>query len=548
MIRLVRGGAKSPSARLGAIVVAGAAVAALLSGCLASGEGAGSRSRKPESSNQPGRVGRTPVSGVVGWGPTAAEVASARRAVGAMTDRELVGQVFVVGYGGQTPPLALVRKYHLGGVIVDESNIGSVAAVTASNALLQTADDRPWPLVVSVDQEGGTVTRVPPPMTQFPTYMSLGADRDPALARRAGFASGQALRAAGFTLDFAPDADVTIGPADPEIGSRSAGSHARAVARTVVTSVRGLREAGMPAVVKHFPGHGSVTVDSHVALPHQEASVKALRNRDFIPFQQATEAHVPGVMVGHIALDRVDPDVPASMSKPDVALLTHGLGFNGVVATDALSMGAVTDSYSPGEAALAALRAGADLLLLPPNLPVAYRTVVRALRDGTLPRSILETAATKIGALMLHEAKVPVPPLSAITAHRRLSEQISADAISVVEGACQGPYVGDAVRAVGDPVLVSRFDAVARRAGLSTGTGPVLGFFGGDPLRRRVDIAVSIATPYDLADARGAPVRLALFGWTPEAMQALVSVLTGDAQPRGTLPVSIPGMSPPHCG
>jgi beta-N-acetylhexosaminidase len=489
----------------------------------------------------------TDPSGPPSWGPSAVDLTTARAIVARMTDRELVGQLFVAGYRGPAAPAALVERYHLGGVIVMPANIDSVAGVAASNSALQASVDRYWPLVIAVDQEGGSVARLGPPMTEFPTYMSLGAADRPRLAEQVALTSGRELRAAGFTMVFAPDADVTMGPGDPTIGSRSAGSRPTVVARTVAASLAGYRRSGIIAVAKHFPGHGSVVTNSHRGLPHQHASVAQLNRQDFVPFKRAIAAHVSAVMVGHISLDRVDRDVPADLSRPVMQLLTRSLQFEGLVTTDALNMAAVTEHYRPGEAAIAALKAGADLLVLPPDLPRAYGAVLRALRSGALSRDRLEESAAKIGALMLHESTSPIAARAEPGRVSALTQRVSAAAITVVAGECTGPYVGGAVRPVGDPVVVRSFRRAAHRAGLATRSGPRLALLGETRPKHPVAIAVSLGTPYVLAGARTAGTKLALFGWTPGAMEALVDVLLGHADPQGSLPVDIPALMPPRC-
>jgi beta-N-acetylhexosaminidase len=500
----------------------------------------------PASDDDP-QVGHSDAGAASKGGPSKGELARAAHIFSRLPDRQLVGQLFVAGYRGAEAPVDLVRRYHLGGVITMPRNVVSVAGVAAANEELQTSSHRPWPLVISVDQEGGTVARLGAPLTEFPTYMSLGAADDPELAEQVAHASGVELRAAGFTMVFAPDADVTIGPKDPTIRSRSAGSRPDLVARTVSASLEGYQRSGIVAVAKHFPGHGSVTSNSHVELPHQDATLRKLRSRDLVPFERAVDSGVSAVMVGHISLDRVDRGVPADLSVPVTRLLTHGLGFHGVVTTDALNMAAVVKEYDPAEAAVAALRAGADLLLLPPNLPRSYEGVLGALRSGELSRARLESSAAKIGALMLHESRQPKPRKTVWGTHSRLSRRESAAAITVAAGACSGPYAGDSVRIVGEDWLVQRFEEAAGFAGLATGSGPVVALMTSGAPRRRVDIGVSVASPYVLAAARGAGTRLAIFGWTREAMTALVRVLTGAADPHGRLPVDIPGLTPPIC-
>ncbi|MBA2560001.1 MAG: beta-N-acetylhexosaminidase [Propionibacteriales bacterium] len=482
-----------------------------------------------------------------GWGPTEREWRAAQRAAAGMSNRALAGQVIVARYTGTAAPRAFVARYHLGGVIVMADNVASVEAVTQSNAELQRGRDRSWPLVLAVDQEGGTVARLEAPMTDFPTFMSQGAAGREALARRVAAASGQELRAAGFTMVFAPDADVTIGPTDPTIGSRSAGDDAQHVAGLVSAATAGYVSAGIVPVIKHFPGHGSVTSNSHETLPVQSATLDRLRRRDFVPFQTAIASGAPAVMVGHLALEQVDPGVPADLSGEDVDLLSSEFGFGGLVVTDALEMAAVTDSYSADNAAVTALNAGVDLILMPKDTAAAYRGILQALHDGSLSRSRLEDAAAKIIALMMHQgARRPVSS-EVIGSHETLSRRLSTAAAAVVLGPCRGPYVGPTVTPVGDPIDVGRFTEAARRAGLTIGGGDTVALLGYGVQAQSADVVVSLDTPYVLGSSTASTAKIALFGSGPAAMRALAAVLTGATVAHGRLPVAVSGVDPPNC-
>jgi len=478
-----------------------------------------------------------------GWGPTVGEWRAAQRAVATLSDAELAGQVIVAEYTGTAPPIGLVHEYHLGGVIVLGDNIAGVPELVSSNGHLQASDHRGWPLVIATDQEGGIVQRVGPPMTQFPAFISYGAADDPALTEQAARASGDELRAAGFTMVFAPDADVTIGPADPTIGSRSAGGSAHAVAVQVVAANRGYQESGIVSVVKHFPGHGSVTSDSHETLPIQNETLAELAARDLVPFTAAVLAGAGAVMVGHIAVKAIDPGVPADLSRGVVSLLSSSLGFHGLVTTDALNMGAVADTTSSSNAAADALDAGADLILMPADLDAAYHGIIDALRDGTLARSRVQLAAAKIVALMMHEHQQPPAVRAQIGAHDALSEQVSAQALTLVSGACRGPYVGPVVTPVGDATSVASFTQAATDAGLTVGPGGTtvaLLAYGYGPAD--ADVVVSLDTPYMLATSDAGVAKIALYGQDVDAMRALVAVLTGATNAHGRLPVSVEGL------
>jgi beta-N-acetylhexosaminidase len=526
--------------RLGWLATASVLAAVLAAGCQATFSPIRSQGPAPAPPTSPFRHD---LSQPTGWGPTVGEWLAASRAVARMGDSALAGQVIVAAYKGTAPPVSLVGRYHLGGVIVQGANIAGVPELRTAIRRLQAAAPSQWPLVVATDQEGGVVERVGAPMTSFPAFMSFGAARDPDLARAAARAAGEELRSVGFTMVFAPDADVTIGPADPTIGSRSAGGRAREVATEVVAATRGYRDSGIVPVLKHFPGHGSVTTDTHQALAVQPRSLAVLAHRDFVPFGAAVRAGAEAVMVGHIALSAVDPGVPADLSAPDIGLLRSRLGFEGLVSTDALNMGAISDTMSSGEAAVAALRAGADLLLMPADVGAAHAAIVAALRDGTLPHSRVVDAATRIAALMLHEQQRAVPGRSVVGSHARLSQQVSAEALTVVSGSCAGPYVGDTVTPEGSSAAVAAFAQAARAAGLAVGPGgttvALLGYGAGPA---NADIVVSLDTPYVLAASTASVARFALYGADSEAMAALVAVLAGHATARGRLPVSVQGL------
>ena len=538
-----------------------------------------------------------------GWGPDRAELDRAARIVGRMRLPDLAGQVIVADWSGTRAPVAMVRDLHLGGVIAFSSNIASAAQIKGVNTALTRQVRRRWPLFLGVDQEGGAVERLRGAATRFPTFMSTGAAGDPALTRRAYAAGAAELRGLGFTVDYAPDADVTSGPGDPTIGSRSASSRPATVAEHVVAAADGFAASGVLPVIKHFPGHGSVPADSHLTLPVQTKSLADLEAADLVPFREAVAAGLPSVMVGHLDVRSIDPRVPSSLSRKVVTgLLRDELGFGGLVVTDSLRMAGVTRGRSPGGIAVQAVRAGADVLLMPQSPAVARAALVGAVRSGSLPRKRLEQSAARQIALLTHLAATgrPGKPVgSAAVASRRLS----AAAITVTDGACSGRLVGDVVHPYGDPGAVGAFVAAAGRAGLTVlqrraapaelvraeprpqrrkkekvrryqarvqdwrkaeaarvrrldawteqeearlaaGTG--IGFTGFRDVP--VDGAVAVATdsPWVLGQV-GAPTRIATYGDTPAAMEVLVDVLVGRATAPGRLPVKVPGVAREGC-
>jgi beta-N-acetylhexosaminidase len=495
----------------------------------------------------------------------------------------------------------MVRDLHLGGVIAFDSNIASARQIQAVNTRLTRRVGRRWPLFLGVDQEGGVVERLRGAATRFPTFMSAGAAGDVALTEQAYTASGAELRGLGFTVDFAPDADVTSGPGDPTIGSRAASSYPSTVAEHVVAAATGFATSGVLPVVKHFPGHGSVPADSHLTLPVQTKSRKELEATDLVPFRSAIEAGLPAVMVGHIDVRAVDPRVPSSLSRTVVTgLLRQDLGFGGLVVTDALDMAGVTRGRDTGRTAVQALRAGSDVLLMPPSPALARSAIVRAVRTGALPRRRLEQAAARQVALLTHLAGGAGAQVGSA---RGASRSLSAAAVTVVAGQCSGRLVGDQVYAYGDPGAVSVFAAAAGRAGLGVllrkatparlarevpkpdrrkgekrkaykkrkrawkkaearreerlaawlaredarlAAGTPVGFTGFHDAPVDGDVAVATDSPWVLGRVE-APTRIATYGDTPAAMDVLVEVLLGRAPAPGRLPVKVAGVERSGC-
>jgi len=503
----------------------------------------GTSSSEPPATPEPGelaaQLGLHP-----GWGPTAEELDTATRAVRRMKLPDLAGQVIVATYPGPEAPVDLVTSLHLGGVIAFTDNVTSTDQIRQVNADLTAAADRDWPLFLSVDQEGGIVERVQGDATRFPAFMSAGGAGDADLTRAAYAASGAELRGLGFTVDFAPDGDVTSGPDDPTIGSRSAGSDPEVVAEQMTAAAQGFLEGGVVPVIKHFPGHGSVPADSHLTLPVQTKTRAQLFASDLVPFERGIADGVSAIMVGHIDVRAIDPGVPSSVSKKVVTgLLRDRLGFGGLVVTDSLQMQGVADTRTSGESAVEALLAGGDVLLMPPDPAAAREGILAAVDSGRLPLERLQQAAARQIALLLHDSGTEGAPLGSAA---EASAALSAAAITVVDGPCRGRLVGDSVSPLGDSDAVAAFTAAARSAGLTIGGGDTVAFtgYGGGPVT--ADVAVATDTPYVLGSSN-APVRVATYGDTPGAMAALVQVLLGEARAPGHLPVDVAGVTRRGC-
>ncbi len=324
-----------------------------------------------------------------------------------MTIREKVGQLFIIqpealDSGALTATtdntLKYMEKYPVGGIIMFSKNITSPQQITVFNAALQDASK--IPLFLSVDEEGGLVARLARNsafnLPKYKNAATVGDTADPSAALEMGNTIGAYLRTYGFNMDFAPVADVNTNPKNPVIGTRAFSSDANTAALLARAAADGLSQQGVIPVFKHFPGHGDTAQDSHNGIAITHKSEDELRMCEWIPFQKASSRDC--VMIGHIAVPSLTGDnTPATMSPALVTdILKTQLDFNGLVITDSLSMGAITDSYSSAEAALAALQAGCHILLIPQNFQEAFEGVASAVESGTFPESQLDEIVAKI--------------------------------------------------------------------------------------------------------------------------------------------------------
>ena len=337
-----------------------------------------------------------------------------------------------MSFSGTRPPLEQLSALKPAGFIFFPSNIESSAQTRTLTRQLQAA--APYPLLFGIDQEGGTVSSFRPERgTLFPGNLALGAVDDPALARAMGWAIGQELIYAGFNLDFAPVLDVASEPDNPIVGVRSFGSSPKAVGTLGAAFARGLKDAGVAAVAKHFPGHGGTITDSHLTLPVVTRSKEALERLELPPFRAAVKAGIPAVMSAHVVYSALDPK-PATLSKPVLTkLLRRDLGFRGVAFTDALNMQALK-GYSPGKAAVRSVRAGADLLLLVGDETTqrdVYRELQLAVLDGRLSKARVREAVRRSAHLAERYAVKSVPRPD-YTAHQILADKVARQAATLL--------------------------------------------------------------------------------------------------------------------
>lgn len=349
---------------------------------------------------------------VVGGDLDPAAEAWVQRTLAAMTPEQRVGQLLMPAVAAGTTAsneqgAELLR-------LVEDLGIGSVTlrvrsgrdAIELINAL-QTASATP--LLINVNFERGTGTFWPEG-TLFPRQMALAATGDPETARAVGAITARESRACGVHWVSVPICDVSINPGNPIINIRSYGEDVATVSRFAVAFIEGCQDGGVLACAKHFPGHGDTATDSHLELPFVEQDRARLEAVEFPPFRAAIDAGVATVMTSHIhfpALMGAEGPIPATLSRRVLTgLLREEMGFRGLVITDAMTMRGITDHWAPGEAAVAAVAAGADVILDSPDFRAVHAAILEAIRSGTLPEQRIAESAERIlsakAALGLH--------------------------------------------------------------------------------------------------------------------------------------------------
>lgn len=352
--------------------------------------------------------------------PTAApedEIDRQARAILAdMSLHEKVCQLFIVypeaitGVGavtaaGETTRQAL-EDYPVGGFLYDKKNMRSKEQVADMLAGVQSCAK--IPLILTCDEEGGRVNRLMSTVgTTWMDPMLDYKDQGPDKARSNAATIASDMKALGFNMDLAPVADVWSNPDNTVIGDRAYSDDFQQAAQLVAAAVEGFHQGGVAAVLKHFPGHGNTSADSHYGAVYVARTLEELRQNELVPFQAGIDAGVDAVMVGHLIVSDIS-DAPAPFSYEIVTgLLREEMGFDGVVMTDGLQMQAMTDQYSSAEIALQAVQAGVDLLLCPLNLEGAVDALTQAVEDGTITEARLDESVLRILTLKLNWGIIP---------------------------------------------------------------------------------------------------------------------------------------------
>ncbi len=310
-----------------------------------------------------------------------------------MTLDEKIGQMLIVGFDGYAvnePVRSMIRNYHVGGIILYSYNVESPSQLLALvNTLKSVNSVNRIPLFISVDEEGGRVSRMPAALKKFPSNAVIGSKNNGELSYKIGYTLARVIRAFGFNMDFAPVLDINSNPANPVIGDRSFGANPQIVSELGVQTMKGIQAGGVIPVIKHFPGHGDTSVDSHVGLPVVNNDLNRLKSFELVPFAEAVRNGADAVMVAHILLNKIDPANPSSLSRTIITdILRNQLHFTGVVITDDMTMGAIVQNYDLGNAAVKAVNAGSDIVLVSrgyENEVKVFNALKNAVQNGTIP-------------------------------------------------------------------------------------------------------------------------------------------------------------------
>ena len=342
-------------------------------------------------------------------------VRTTKDVLGKMSLREKVGQLFIVrpealaeNSNAETAPatdrvddavISRIEEYPVGGIALFSRNITSAEQLPMFISDLQSSSK--YPLFIAVDEEGGRVARIANSdffnVASYKSMEDIGKSGDASKAEEVGRQIGLYLKELGFNLDFAPVADTNTNPQNIVIGNRSYGSDPALVARMVSAQLDGMHDSGIMGTLKHFPGHGDTKDDTHSGYVSIEKTWDELKECELVPFITALPK-ADMVMVSHITAVNVTSDrLPTSMSETMITgKLRNELGYDGVIITDAMAMGAVADNYTSAEAAVTAVKAGVDIVLMPQNLDEAFNGVMNAVTDGEISVKRLDESVMRI--------------------------------------------------------------------------------------------------------------------------------------------------------
>jgi beta-N-acetylhexosaminidase len=324
--------------------------------------------------------------------------------IDSMTIDEKIGQMVmasVEGYSLDANGEDLINKYNVGGFIVLGENVRDTEQLQALVNSLKSANSKnKLPLFISTDEEGGRVSRMPDEFKDLPSNRSIGKTGSSEFALNIGKLISEELISFGINMDFAPVLDINSNPKNTVIGDRSFGPDANIVTRLGIQEMKGMQSKNIISVVKHFPGHGDTSVDSHVGLPVINNDADRLKGFELVPFANAIQNNTDGIMIAHILLPKIDSDNPASMSKTIITdMLRDEMDFKGIVITDDMTMGAIVKNYNIGEAAVRSINAGSDIILVChgfDNQVAVIDALRKAASDGRITQKRIDESLYRI--------------------------------------------------------------------------------------------------------------------------------------------------------
>ncbi|QQY78986.1 beta-N-acetylhexosaminidase [Keratinibaculum paraultunense] len=282
---------------------------------------------------------------------------------------EKIGQLFIVGFNGTSMDnwlMSIIEDYHIGGFILFRHNMLNVdQTIKLLNDLKEENKINPVPLFLSIDEEGGRVKRLPSPFLNMPSAKQIGNIDDKDISYQYGKILAKRIKSLGFNMNFAPVFDINSNFKNLVIGDRSFGSNVDVVIHNGIQVMKGISSENIIPIIKHFPGHGDTSIDSHKDIPVVDKDLNELKDLELVPFLEGIKVGADGIMIGHIMFPKIDDIYPASLSKEIITnLLRKKLSFNGVIISDDMTMGAITRNYALEDAAVKYLKAGGDILLI----------------------------------------------------------------------------------------------------------------------------------------------------------------------------------------
>jgi beta-N-acetylhexosaminidase len=534
------------------------------------------------------------------------------KAIEQMTMEEKVGQMLMPDFRtwkGQNVTVMnddiakLVKDYHLGGVILFRENTVTADQTTKLVSAYQDAAEK-YGLLISIDQEGGIVTRLQTG-TDMPGNMALGAARSEETAQKVGKAIGEELNALGINMNFGPVLDVNNNPDNPVIGVRSFGENPELVGKLGNAYIKGLHETGTAATAKHFPGHGDTAVDSHIGLSEVPHDIDRLKKVELYPFQQAMDAGIDAIMTAHVTFPKIDNTkaiskkdgteiaVPATLShKVLTGLMREDMDFKGVIVTDAMNMGAISEHFGPVDAAIRAVKAGADILLMPVGIEAVANGIYDAVNSGDISEDRLEQSVERVLTLKLNRSIVKAEAEKSLEEkaahalqvvgspeHKAVEKEAAEKSITLVKNDAVLPLKvspEDKIVVVGGsgfsinllaaevqkhhpgavyvntsgPLTAAQLEQVqgAKYIIVGTYTSSVSGRAQNASqmvmTRQLIEtgipvIAVGARNPYDIMSYTDVDAYLVQYGFRPASFEAAANTIFGKNNPTGKLPVTI---------